>query len=107
MPRKSAKNTPSAQTADTPAVVKPKATARPRVAKQQPATKAATVLAALQRPSGTTIAELIKATGWQAHSVRGYLSGTVRKKLGLAVISETSPKGRIYRIASASAGNPT
>lgn len=99
MPRKSAKNTP--------AVVKPKAAARPRVARQQPATKAATVLAALQRPSGTTIAELIKATGWQAHSVRGYLSGTVRKKLGLAVISETSPKGRIYRIASTSVSNAT
>ena len=49
--------------------------------------KAATVLDLLKRPDGATLAELMKATGWQAHSVRGFLSGTITKKMGLAVTS--------------------
>jgi hypothetical protein len=40
----------------------------------------------------------MKSTGWQAHSVRGFLSGTVRKRLGLALISEAGDSGRRYRI---------
>ena len=49
--------------------------------------KASSVLDLLKRADGATLAELMKATGWQAHSVRGFLSGTVRKKLGLAITS--------------------
>jgi hypothetical protein len=41
----------------------------------------------------------MEATGWQAHSVRGVLSGTLRKKLGLAVSSSAEGNGRVYRIA--------
>jgi hypothetical protein len=55
--------------------------------------KAAKVLELLKRPDGTTLAELMKATGWQAHSLRGYLSGTVRKKMGLEVASTTTEDG--------------
>lgn len=51
---------------------------------------------------GATIAELTRATGWQAHSVRGAISGTLKKKLGFAVTSEkTEGKDRIYRLTSA------
>ena len=49
--------------------------------------KAAEILELLKRPGGATAKELIKATGWQSHSVRGFLSGTIRKKMGLAVTS--------------------
>jgi len=49
--------------------------------------KATKVLDLLKRPDRATLAELMNDTGWQAHSVRGFLSGTVSKKLGLAVTS--------------------
>jgi hypothetical protein len=61
--------------------------------------KAATVLELLKRPDGATLAELMKATSWQAHSVRGFLSGTVGKKLGLTVTSTKVEDGeRTYSI---------
>jgi hypothetical protein len=56
----------------------------------------------LSRPTGTTIDGLQKATGWQAHSVRGFLSGTVRKKLGLKLVSDKPGGGsRRYHIPAA------
>ena len=52
----------------------------------------------LQDRAGTTIAAIMTATGWQQHSVRGFLAGVVRKKLGLNLVSEASESGRVYRI---------
>jgi hypothetical protein len=52
----------------------------------------------LRDRAGTTIAAIMAATGWQQHSVRGFLSGVVRKKLGLNLVSEPGEGGRIYRI---------
>ena len=63
-------------------------------------TKSATVLALLGRAEGATLVELMAVTHWQAHSVRGFLSGTVRKRLGLALTSEAGAEGRRYRIAT-------
>ena len=57
------------------------------------------IIAMMRRPKGATINDLTKATSWQAHSVRGAISGTLRKKQGLNVISEKSGDIRLYRIA--------
>jgi hypothetical protein len=63
-------------------------------------TKAEAVLKKLKSGKGATIDALMEATGWQAHSIRGFLSGTVKKKLGLPLVSETGKDGvRRYRIA--------
>ena len=66
-------------------------------------TKLSALVALLRRPEGARIAELCTATGWQAHSVRGAIAGTVKKKLGLTVSSQASEAGRVYRITEASA----
>jgi hypothetical protein len=52
----------------------------------------------LRKSSGATIASLVAATGWQQHSVRGFLAGVVRKKRALDLVSEQTDKGRVYRI---------
>jgi hypothetical protein len=67
-------------------------------------TKSGKVVKLLRRKNGATIADLQKATGWQAHSVRGFLSGTVKKRMGLGVESNLDSKGtRRYRVAKGQA----
>lgn len=61
--------------------------------------KVPTLVALLKRPEGATIAAMMEATGWQAHSVRGAMSGAIGKSLGLKVTSEKTEAGRVYRIA--------
>lgn len=90
---------PPARTAD-----RDKATGKPRRRSRQntsrESTKTDLVLELLRRPNGATVADLIHATGWQAHSVRGFLSGTVRKRLGHKVRSVKRDSGRTYSVSA-------
>ena len=72
--------------------------AKPRT-KTERVTKTTAVLDLLRRKEGTTIADIAKATGWQNHSIRGFLSGTVTKKMGLKLESEKNEAAeRVYRL---------
>ena len=62
------------------------------------ASKQAQVIDLFRRDEGATVAEVIAATGWQPHTVRGIVSGTLKKKLGLTVVSAKEERGRVYRI---------
>ena len=55
----------------------------------------------LRRADGATIDEIAGATGWQRHSVRGMLSGALKKKLGLDIVATKEDRGRVYRIVDA------
>jgi hypothetical protein len=84
---------------------------RSRSAQSRPTTRTDTkhagILAMLRTPAGATIAALMTATGWQQHSVRGFLAGVVRKKLGLSLVSEPTDKGRVYRLKQAQIASGT
>lgn len=61
------------------------------------------VVALLRRPEGATIEAMIAATGWQAHTVRGAMSGALKKKAGLTITSDKSDGVRTYRITGEAA----
>ena len=73
----------------------------------RPDTKHARIIAMLRMPAGATIAAIMTATDWQQHSVRGFLAGVIRKKLGLNLISEQTDKRRVYRIKDGKASSAT
>ena len=99
-PRKKPAKAP--RTATKPVVtVKPKTAAVRNVAPPQPRenTKQAKLIALLRRPGGATLDDLTKVTGWQPHTVRGAISGALKKKLELSVTSEKAEDGeRVYRV---------
>jgi len=65
-------------------------------------TKQATLISMLRAPDGATIEEIMTATGWQSHTVRGAMAGALKKKLGLEVSSERDDtRGRGYRLPAA------
>ena len=90
-------------------LVKPKRGTQPQLhqssAKQteRTETKKARILTMLRAPNGVTIDAMADATGWQQHSVRGFLAGVVRKKLGFNLVSAASEGGRFYRITDRTA----
>ena len=82
--------------------------AKDRPVRTRADSKQALVIGLLQRPEGATIAQIMEATGWQQHTVRGTLAGTLKKRLGLTITSAKDAGGqRVYRIESASAGTAT
>ena len=70
-------------------------------------TKQETVLGMLRQPKGTTITAIMKVTGWQQHSVRGFFAGVVRKRLKLKLDSKKVDDNRVYQITSADGGGPS
>jgi len=73
---------------------------RPKASTARSGSKTAKILALLQRPGGASLRQLQKATGWQPHSVRGFLSGAL-KKMGLRIESAKLQDGqRTYRVVS-------
>ena len=67
---------------------------------KNPASKLDAIVTLLKRSKGATMEELMEATGWQRHSVHGTLSGTIKKKRGLPLITEFGERGRSYRIGA-------
>ena len=93
----------AAPAADIPPKAKKAATGRDTAkgpVKQRTGTKQALVVEMLQRAEGATVDQIMEATGWQRHTVRGAFAGALKKKLGLTVNSEkVEDRGRVYRVA--------
>ena len=98
---KSTKARPTASSAASTAKSAQQASGDRKGQKAAPPSKQSRVIAMLQSPTGATIAAMIKATGWQPHSVRGFLAGVVRKRLKLKLGSRTVDGERVYQIAGA------
>ena len=95
--KKSAPSKPSKKAKFTPA---PKTAAKAA----RPGTKSAVIMHLLSRDNGATVRELAAAADWQEHSVRGFMSGTLKRKRGLEVTSQIVDGKRRYNISTAGAG---
>ena len=83
------------------AKTKPTENSEPKTRKPREGTKQATLIAMLRAADGASIGEIMAATGWQSHTVRGAMSGALKKKLGLEVTSEkVEDRGRVYKISA-------
>ena len=95
----------SAQEAATEETARDTATATepaPTAHTQREGTKQAALIAMLRAPEGATLAEIVAATGWLKHTARAFMSGALKKRLGLIVTSETEDqRGRVYRVVDA------
>ena len=104
MPKSSKKRSPKS-TAARATAAKPPAVIDPEK-KNGAGSKQARVIEMLQSPTGMTIAAMMKETGWQQHSVRGFLAGVVRKKLKLKLNSKKIDGSRVYRVDGADSAKP-
>lgn len=97
-------NTATPMTTAAPAPARTRKPTKSQVAGKPPTaprvTKADMVIGLLARPAGATIAQMCEATGWQQHSVRGFLAGTVKKKPGITLESDKTDAARTYRLTT-------
>ena len=94
-----AKTTSAPRKAKPDPALTPQSPDAPRAVAVRAGTKQAQIIALLQRPEGASIAEIVAATGWQAHSARGMISGALKKKLGLAITSRKEMnRGTVYSL---------
>src|SRR5437868_2339648 len=100
------KHTHNARTGAAKAKPKNIGTRKSAQPKSRANSKQTNVIALLSRPQGSTIPAIMKATGWQQHSVRGFFAGVVRKKLGLTLESDKTEGARVYRIVAGKASKP-
>ena len=104
--RNSVRRTTARKAGQLKPVTEPAAHQQPRSASQPTArreSKKAHIIAMLRAPGGVTIEAMARAAKWQPHSVRGFLAGVVRKKLGLTLVSADGANGRVYRITDRTA----
>lgn len=87
---------PTAEALDTAASSAPETAPSPK----GPAGKLGIVVALMRRPEGATVTQMGEATGWQPHSVRGALAGSLKRKHKLTIVGEPGEAGRVYRIAA-------
>jgi Protein of unknown function (DUF3489) len=102
----SAKKRSSKSTTARATAAKPPAITDPEK-KNDAGSKQARVIEMLQSPTGMTIAAMMKETGWQQHSVRGFLAGVVRKKLKLKLNSTKIDGSRVYRVDGVDSAKPS
>jgi hypothetical protein len=106
MPKSAKKRSPKSTAART-TTAKPLQPALTDPEKNDEGSKQARVIEMLQSPTGMTIAAMMKQTGWQQHSVRGFLAGVVRKNLKLKLNSKKIDGCRVYRVDGAHSAKPT
>ena len=102
MPKSAKKRSPKSTAAPATAAKSPQPAITAPEKKNEAGSKQARVIAMLQSPTG--MAAMMKETGWQQHSVRGFLAGVVRKKLKLKLNSQNIDGSRVYQIAGGDGG---
>ena len=99
-PRKATQSSTRAKKADQAAQAPEEAAPATAAPRTREGSKQAKLIEMLRQSNGTTIAEIVTAFGWQAHTARGAIAGALKKRLGLAVTSEkVEGRGRVYRIS--------
>ena len=107
MPKSAKKRSPKSTAARATAAKPPQPAITDPEKKNDAGSKQARVIEMLQSPTGMTIAAMMKETGWQQHSVRGFLAGVVRKKLKLKLNSKKIDGSRVYRVDGADSAKPS